>query len=906
MTRRHARLIWIALVLLAIFSFPTIASLLTDWWWYQEIGYQVVFTREISLRIGLFLLGTVISTGVIYLNLRHASRGVLQQVWSVVLKPGHEPVDVAPIIAKLRFPVAAVLGLLFGLSTSSAWQVIVYAWYRTPFGTVDPIFQRDISYYVFTLPAIQWLLIILTVLTLVSSLLCFTIYRLGSPPSHHGGGGKGAVHSLSVAAAQHLGALLAIYFALMALTLWLVDIPSLVTGSHDLFVGANYTDLHVVLPALRLGIVVVVGAAFLLLRAGSRNNLGRGMVLAFGGYFLVYLISRVAVPTLVQRIVVTPTELTRESSNLAHHIAATRSAWELDHVERLELEDAGDLTMADIHSNASTIENVRLWDRGPLLQTFGQLQEIRTYYDFLSVDNDRYVIDGRYRQVMLSPRELRISSLPPQAHNFINEHLTYTHGMGLTLGPVNQVTDEGLPVLFIKDLPPVSNVSLPVTRPQLYYGEMNYDYAVTSTKEREFDHPAAEGDVYTTYSGSGGVPMGSLFRRLVFAIDFGDNDLFFSRSITTESKILYHRNIMQRAVKALPFLQLDRDPYLMIRDDGTLVWIIDGYTASSRYPYSQRLGNGPNYFRNSIKLTIDAFDGSMDLWLNDPGDPIIQTWSRVFPGLLHSLDEMPDDIRRHLRYPDQLFTAQTGLYATYHLDTPAEFYSREDQWQIPATDRGSGEVPYMRHIVMRLPGESEAEYVYMVPYTPRGRENLAAWMVARNDGVNYGKIRVYTLPRQSLVFGPTQIESRISQDTRISEQVSLWDRSGSKVIRGDLLVIPIERSLIYVQPLYLQAEGGRIPELKRVVVAYQNRVIMAETLDAALQQIFGGSISSPDSPDALIEQVGAATGANSNLLNEAQRHYDAAIQAQRAGDWARYGEEIKALGESLRRLRSKT
>jgi uncharacterized membrane protein (UPF0182 family) len=614
---------------------------------------------------------------------------------------------------------------------------------------------------------------------------------------------------------------------------------------------------------------------------------------------VVGFIGRGLIPLAMQNFLVAPTELTRETPYLKNHIVATRQAWGLDSVEVRELRGEAGLTLASIRANGPTIENVRLWDRDPLLMTFGQLQEIRTYYDFVSVDDDRYTIDGRYRQVLLSPRELNVRSLPTRT--FINEHLTFTHGMGLTMSPVNQVTPEGLPVLFLKDLPPVSTVSLKITRPQIYYGELSNDLVFVGTRQREFDHPSGEQNVYASYAGKGGVPVGNLLRRLVFASRFGSDKILFSQDITNQSRVLYYRNIVARARTALPFLQFDRDPYLVLADDGSLKWILDAYTSSDNYPYSQRLSDGTAYMRNSVKLVIDAYDGSLTAYVSAPSDPLIRTWSRIFPGILVSLDSMPAGLRAHIRYPDEIYRIQTSLYATYHMDAPDDFYHREDQWQIPAVAEREGSVPFMRHLVMRLPEESRAEFIYMVPFTPRGKDNLAAWMVARNDGAEYGKLRVYRLSRQRLVFGPQQIENRINQNTEISRQISLWDQRGSRVIRGDLLVIPIEESLLYVQPLYLQAEGGRIPELKRVVVAYENQVVMSETLDGSLAELFGGVAGAPrpgrgaEAPVAT-EAPSADSGLRA-LTAEARRLYEAALEKQRELE-----TELRRLGKTLDRM----
>jgi uncharacterized membrane protein (UPF0182 family) len=464
------------------------------------------------------------------------------------------------------------------------------------------------------------------------------------------------------------------------------------------------------------------------------------------------------------------------------------------------------------------------------------------------------------------------------------------------------VTPEGLPVLFVKDLPPVSNVSLRLTRPQIYYGELPNEYVFTNTRQREFDHPSGEANVYAAYAGRGGVPVGNVVRRAILAAHFGSSKILFSGDITSGSRVLYNRDIMQRARKALPFLDFDRDPYVVIAGDGTVKWILDAYTATTGYPYAQGLRDGTTYLRNSVKLVIDAYHGALTAYVSEPDDPLIRTWSRVFPGIFVPLDSLPTDLKAHIRYPEDIYRIQTSLYTTYHMDSPEDFYHREDQWQIPTVSEAEGSVPFMRHIIMRLPEEKDAEFIYMVPFTPRGKDNLAAWMVARNDGDVYGKLRVYRLSRQSLVFGPLQIVNRINQNTEISRQVSLWDQRGSRVIRGDLLVIPIEKSLLYVQPLYLQAEGGRIPELKRVIVAYQNQVVMQETLESSLAELFGGGTGRRPPPTAIAAEPATRDTGLATLAAEARRRYQAALQAQRDIDWARYGEEMRRLGEVLEQL----
>lgn len=888
----------IAAFAVLVLVFPAAIALLTDWWWFREIGYEVVFTRALITRLLLFLAVGGLTAGALYLNLRVAQRGLVANPVLLELEPSAPQLKLTGVVRRRSLPLSVGLGVLAGLTAVPAWDLVLRAIYGTPFGIADPVFARDIAFYVFTLPVLSAGLDFLLVLTAISLTLVVAVYWVRGDLL----AGPRRVR-IEPSAERHIAVLLAVLFLLIGLRLWAVKIPSLLYSTTGPLVGASYTDLHARLPALQVTAVLAALAAVAVLVGALRGRLAWYALWAVAGYVGVALIGRWLVPEVVQNVIVAPTELTRETPYLRHHIMATRQAWGLDSVDVRELRGQNELTLADIQANGPTIENVRLWDRDPLLQTFGQLQEIRTYYDFVSLDDDRYWIDGRYRQVLLSPRELNAALLPTRT--FINEHLTFTHGMGLTLGPVNQVTPEGLPVLFIKDLPPVSTVSLRVSRPQLYYGELANDFVVVGTRQREFDHPSGDANVYAAYGGRGGVRVGNFLRRLVLAVRFGSSKLLLSQDITDDSRVLYYRDIITRAATALPFLRFDRDPYLVLADDGTLHWILDAYTTSDGYPYAQRLGDGTTYMRNSVKLVIDAYNGSLTAYLSAPADPVIRTWARAFPGIFVPMDRMPAGLRAHIRYPDEIYRAQTNLYSTYHMDAPEDFYHREDQWQIPMVAESTRAVPYMRHIIMRLPEESKAEFIYMVPFTPRGKDNLAAWMVARNDGAAYGKLRVYRLSRQRLVFGPKQIENRINQSTEISRQVTLWDQRGSRVIWGDLMVIPIEESLLYVQPLYLQAEGGRIPELKRVIVAQENRVVMDETLDGALAALFGG----PPAPGArrepppvvAAESAAADTGVRA-LAAEARRRYQAALQAQRELDWARYGEEMRRLGELLDRL----
>lgn len=905
MKRRAIVLVGAAAVfVLLLAGVPAFVRLTVDWYWFTAVGYEPVFLRTIATQLVLGFGVGLLAFAFLYGNLWLAQRGALPKPVLVTLNPKAPNIDISGMFRYLAFPLCLFVAFLIGAAAAGEWLTVLRWLYGVPFETADPVFGRDVGYYVFTLPAVAGALGVAFGVVIVTVLFVLPVYVL-----------KGdLVIGRRVAAEPtvqlHLGALGGLLLLLLAANVFFVRIPSLLYSTTGPLFGASYADLAARLPVLRAAALVALVGAGLVFWGARRRRLVPYAVGVFGVYVVVSGLLGALVPALVQRLVVLPNELAKETPQLEHHIAATRAAWGLDEVEVRGLTGDAGLSLSDIEANSGTIKNVRLWDRGPLLQTFGQMQAIRTYYDFVTVDDDRYWIDGEYRQVLLSPRELNTASLPTRT--FINERLTFTHGMGLTLSPVNEVTREGLPVLFIKDLPPASDVSLDIVRPAIYYGELSNDFVFVNTRQPEFDFPAREGNAFATYEGRGGVAVASWFRTVLLSIRFGSLKMLLSDDITNDSRVLFHRNITERAAKALPFLRWDADPYMVITDDGQLKWILDSYTSTSRYPYAQPIADGTNYLRNSVKVVIDAYDGSVDAYVAEPEDPIIRTYAAVFPGIFQPLEAMPADLRAHLRYPEDLFRAQTALFTTYHMSEPQILYHREDQWQIPVLGRrGDTRDPFLRHIVMKLPGESREEFILMTPFTPQQKDNLAAWMVARNDGEHYGQLVVYRFPRQSLVFGPTQIMNRINQDTEISRQISLWDQRGSEVIRGNLLVIPIEESLIFVQALYLRAEGGQIPELKQVIVAYQNEVVMEETLDRSLRRLFGRSESPDARPLPLDLPVTGALGRAgpdpvvADLIRQAMERYEQAVSAQQAGDWARYGEELQQVGELLRRLRTR-
>ena len=917
--RGRRRLRWLLLlpiVLLLFILWPGFASFYSEWLWFRDLGYEKVFSTLLLTKLALGVTAGLAAAVLIWLNFKltlRLSAGYSSIVRYFTLNDQRVPVpDLARAVERWLLPISLIAGVFIGMRVWELWEVILKYRHQTPFGEADPIFGRDIAFYFFTLPLLELVsqLLLLFLLAALAGTLALYALRGGVRLS-----GEGLM--VERAPRRHLLCLLAGVFLILAWRAWL-EMPGLLYSTEGHVAGAGYTDIAARLPMLKVEIAVALAVA-LLAAATMFTYRIRLLLLGIGAYLIVLVIGGWLYPAVVQRFSVAPNELVKETPYIIRNIAATRKAFALDRVEERELSGSAGLTLQDIQENKSTINNIRLWDQQPLLDTFAQIQEFRPYYEFQSVDNDRYRIGNEMRQIMISPRELSAESLP--ARNWINESLTFTHGFGLTLGPVNQVTPEGLPVLFIKDIPPVSSIaSLNVTKPEIYFGELSHDpvyvktFDVASRSPREFNYPSGEENVYANYAGDGGVSIGSFWRRLLFATRFGDMKLLLSNDVSPESRVLYHRNIRDRLSRIAPFLRFDQDPYLVI-SEGRLFWIADAYTVSNRYPYSQPIG-GINYIRNSVKAVVDAYHGQVRLYIADESDPLIQTWSKIFPGILKPLGEMPADLRAHLRYPEFIFSVQTAVYSTYHMDQPQSFYNKEDQWESAAVAGAEGKPQAMEpyYTIMKLPGEKQEEFILMLPFTPRSKDNLASWMVARADGENYGRLLIYRFSKQKLVFGPKQVVARINQDAEISRQLSLWNQRGSQVILGTLLVIPIKESLIYVQPLYLRAESGKIPELKRVIVAAENRIAMEENLEASLARIFGSApVAQPRAEETLASaaQPGQpATGASiapmqSNVQGlgaQAKQHYDRAIQAQREGDWARYGEEIKRLGTVLEQM----
>ena len=901
---RRPRLgLWLLLGFILLSLFGQAVPLYTDWLWFQEVGFTTVFTTRLQLSGWLFIgLGAVVFV-FLFINLSVAARtappDVLWELEDQLGLPGRAILE--PLVRRLLLPVIAVIAFFAGARATGSWPTVLEYVNRTPFNQTDPLFGRDLGFYFFVLPFWRLLYAWSTALVAGTLILVAAVYVLQRSLVLTARGPR-----LAAGARTHLLGLAAVLLLVRAAGFWL-DRFDLLYAPRGFVFGASYSDVHASLPVLQWLVVLAVLCAgacvFQMFRPGWRFLVAGLVVLV-----VLWVAGLGIAPALLQSYRVKPNELVYERPYIENNIRMTRQAYALDRVAEKDFAAEDNLTPAALERNNLTIKNIRLWDHRPLLTTYGKLQEIRTYYKFRDVDVGRYTLNGEYRQVTLSARELSYRDLP--SRGWINEHLTYTHGYGLVVGPVNRISPEGLPEFFIKDIPPAGTGGMPkITRPEIYYGEIGNEYVLVRTRSQELDYPSGDQNVYTRYEGRGGIPINSLLRKAAFAARFGALNLLLSNDLTPESRVMIYRDIGARVQEAAPFLKFDRDPYLVIGADGRLVWMIDGYTTSDRYPYATPV-RGFNYIRNSVKATVDTFHGTVSYYIADPEDPVIRTYAKAFPGLLKPLADMPKDLQAHIRYPEDLFAVQARMYATYHMHDPQVFYNKEDLWvipRLPQEGRDREMEPYF--MIMRLPGERKEEFVLLSGFNPSGRDNMIALMVARMDPPQYGGLIAYQFPKQKLVFGPRNIQARINQDPVISQQISLWNQQGSRVITGSLLAIPIDQSLIYVQPLYLAAaEQGALPELRRVVVAYGNQIAMEPTLEAALARIFGGHVRGDEPPGRPAAERPAAPGSapTTAIAAGVQRAWEAwqrGQEALRKGDWATYGQEQKRIEEALRQLR---
>ncbi len=882
----------ISVVFVVFVMFNRVIALYTDWRWFQSINLAQIFTTEFSTKIIAFLIAAVIFIILFMINIAVAR----WQVKRDTIFFSDESIVAQKMVSVISWSVALLLGWLVGSTASGSWLTILEYIKQVPFGISDPFFGLDVSFYIFTLPLMKFAQGWLVIALFLSLFGAAGIYLLEQRNNLEEG------RLILLPHAQlHLSIIGALIFAAFAWGHWL-DAFGLLYSDRGVVFGASYTDINVVLPILRV-MMGVAGVSALLLIVNifvRKNKLPMAAIFLWlvGGFLL-----RGVAPGVIQRFVVEPNELNKEAPYIEQNIKFTNIGYNLNNISERSLDNLKTVTAAELDANLTTLDNVRLWDYRPLLQTFKQLQELRLYYTFHDVDLDRYTIDGKYRQVAVAVRELEKSQL--QSPTWINQKLQFTHGYGMVMNPVNEVTPEGLPNFWVKDLPPQASVDLPITRPEIYFGENTTDYVFVKTNEREFDYPG-EGDksVYTNYEGTGGVPLNSYLTRLAFALRLGDSNIILSSDITNDSRILINRDIQTRVRTIAPFLRYDEDPYIVVADDGKLYWIQDAYTTSNLFPYSERISGQFNYIRNAVKVVIDPYNGNVSFYLFDENDPLAQTYARIFPGVFKPASTMPESLKAHVRYPEGLFKIQANLYQSYHMLDPNVFYNQEDLWAIPQ-ENFSGNVqpvePY--YVIAKLPEESDEEFILFQPLTPHSKDNLVAWMAARSDGEHYGELVIYRLPKQELIFGPLQIEARIDQNPEISSQFSLWDQGGSQVIRGNLLVLPLGDTLLYVEPVYLQADSGRIPELKRVIVASGDQVTMANTLADALTKLLQGENASSvaETPQGSYETPAQTPADGSQALSEdvrqlaeqASAHYDAAQQALQNNDWATYGSELE-------------
>jgi uncharacterized membrane protein (UPF0182 family) len=856
---RKRRLKWWLLLIAGLFlliSFSRIISIYISALWFESLGYSSVYWYVFKIKLALFA-GSAILTAL----LLAATFWLFQKLFganlfeSRTIVLNNQPFQFSPakFIRPLGWIIAAIFGLIYGFTLKDHWRQLALYWNQPATATHDPIFGKSLGFYLFSLPLYDvinsWLLGVSFII--LCAALAYSL--LGLPQTVL----KSSVRWSSGAAFRGLCCALALFLLVLSWRTYLSRFPFL-WEDHPIFSGVTYTGANYTLPALLFVCISLIIAALILLVNAFAARRFSLLLIALAVPMATYIIGVVLVPSYIQGFIVKPNELDREAPYIQHNIEWTRRGFGLEQIELREFEAETSTAALDIANNRESVENIRLWDWRALQDTLRQIQAIRIYYDFPDVDVDRYTTGGRTRQMMIAPREINDSKLPSSSRNWINERLIYTHGYGVTMNSANGFTPEGLPQFVLSNMPVQSAVpEIKVTRPEIYFGELTDRYVYVNTQQQEFDYPQGDTNTYTTYQGTGGIKIGNRFRRMLLAWGVGDlSKLPFSNAITSDSRVLIRRNIREMVNGVAPFLTYDKDPYVVVDNEGRLFWIMDAFTQSPYFPYSSHhnvTGNSVNYIRNSVKVVIDAYNGSVRFYVFDTQDPIIAAYRRIFPNLFQDANQMPADLRGHVRYPETLVRAQGEVYSLYHTQNPRVFFQREDVWSIAQSvtidaqgKKQSAPIdPYF--VQMRLPGEDQAnEFVLILPFTPANRNNMIGWMAGRSDGDNYGKLLVYHFPESRVIDGPVQIEARIDQNAQLAGQFTLWNQQGSRVIRGHLLVIPIGRSVLFVEPIYLQAERSPMPELRIVVLATQEKLAYGQTFAEAMTGLFGEAATAPD------------------------------------------------------------
>lgn len=924
--RRGGPIKWLLLaaVLLVIVLMSSV-GVYTDSLWFSSLGFASRFWYVFGVGWGLFAVFGILTVAIVrggFYILEHLFRPELLKPRKIVLNKQPVNINFARFLRPATWIIALVFGIGFGLSLSGDWNAWVLYLHQPATTATDPIFGRSVGFYLFTLPIYSKLASWMTAVAflLLAGTVAYAV--LSAIPDLPATGEK--VTKLSGPGKRVYAAVSVVLGALLAIAAWrtILSRYDYLWTDHPSFSGVTYTEANYLLPGLMaVAVALVVAAIILFVNAFTRKG-GRLFFVALGIPIVVYVVAVILIPVYVQSFIVKPNELGRETPYIEHNIAGTRTGFKIEHVEARDYPADITTDSLDLAANRATLANIRLWDWQALQDTLRQIQEIRTYYDFPDVDVDRYRVGGEMRQVMIATRELDVNKLPEQSRNWINERLVYTHGYGVTMNPVNEFTNEGKPRFLISNIPLETSGDVTVTRAEIYFGESTNTNVYVKTRQQEFDYPQGENNSYTTYEGDGGFAVGTGLRRFCIAWATGDlTKLPFSDDVTSESRVLMHRNINDRIGRVAPFLAYDDDPYMVVNSDGRLFWIVDAYTRASRFPYSRHFnfgGVGVNYARNSVKVTIDAYTGAVNFYVFDESDPIVTAYRTAFPQLFKLAAEMPAGLRAHIRYPETLFKTQADVFGLYHTTNAAMFFGREDVWSVAreaqpaagdaAANPGGQQQPHAfepYQVLMPLPGErAETEFARILPFTPGNRNNMIAWMAGRSDGDAYGKLLVYNFPPSRVIDGPLQIEARIDQDAQLSSQITLWNQQGSKVKRGDLIIMPIGTGLLFVEPIYLQAVRSPMPELRLVVLATQERLVYSANFETALSQLLG----QPQKPAAKNGETpkpaesGASTQAPNELIKRAGQTFAEYQRLTAEGKLGEAGQKLDELKRILEQL----